>query len=119
MVALEDVGANNPIAKVLAKTLSNAVTTFLLAGDKNPGRDVMQPDNRSAHFWVMLFWSQELAKQSDNKQLKTKFEGVTKELEAKKDQILKELIDCQGKAVDLGGYYQVDQAKTDAAMQPS
>jgi len=117
--ALEDVGLKNKEAKVLAAALSSAVTSFLLAGDKNPGRDVMQPDNRSAHFWVLLFWSQELAKQSDDQKLKAKFEGITGELEASQATILKELIDCQGKPVDLGGYYHVDKVKTDAAMNPS
>jgi len=68
---------------------------------------------------VLLFWSQELAKQSDDQKLKAKFEGITGELEASQATILKELIDCQGKPVDLGGYYHVDKVKTDAAMNPS
>lgn len=117
--ALEDVGKTNQDAKVLAGALSNAVTTFLLAGDKNPGRSNKEPDNRSAHFWVMYFWADELSKQNDHQKLKEKFGKVAKDLEAKKDEILKDLIDCQDKPQDLGGYYLVDKEKTDKAMNPS
>ena len=30
-----------------------------------------------------------------------------------------ELVDCQGPAVDVGGYYKVDAAKAEVAMRPS
>merc|ERR1712028_258803 len=43
--AFEDLAANNPKAKVLAKALDAAVGQFLVA-NKNPGRKVKEIDNR-------------------------------------------------------------------------
>merc|ERR1712003_292816 len=87
--AFQDLGEGNSKAKVLADALDKAVGTFLVA-NKNPSRKVKEIDNRGSHYWVARYWSAELG---DN-------EG----------KILQDLIDCQGKAMDLGGYYHVDKA---------
>jgi len=116
--AFEDLSKNNPKAKILAAALDKAVGTFLVA-NKNPGRSVKQIDNRGSHYWVARYWSEELAAQTSDKALKAIFEKTSKELAEKEVKILQDLIDCQGPVVDLGGYYKVDGAKVDKAMNPS
>merc|ERR1712176_96335 len=64
--AFQDLALKNPKAKVLAAALNNAVGTFLIA-NKNPARKVKEIDNRGAHYWVARYWSEELAKQDDDK----------------------------------------------------
>jgi len=116
--AFQDLALKNPKAKVLAAALNKAVGTFLIA-NKNPGRKVKEIDNRGAHYWVARYWSEELAKQDDDKTLKTVFSTTAKELEESEAEILQDFIDCQGPAVDIGGYYRVDKEKADKIMQPS
>jgi len=116
--AFEDLAQNNPKAKVLAAALDKAVGTFLIA-NKNPGRSVKQIDNRGSHYWVARYWAEELTNQTDDKALKAIFEKASTELAEKETKILQDLVDCQGPAVDLGGYYKVDPVKVDKAMNPS
>jgi len=113
-----DVGKTNPKGKVLAAGLEKAVSTFLIA-NKNPGRKVKELDNRGAHYWLARYWSEEIAKQGDDKSLQTVFAKTAKDLAENEAKILQDLVDCQGAAVDLGGYYRVDKAKADKVMQPS
>jgi isocitrate dehydrogenase len=101
-----------------AAALDKAVGSFLTA-NKNPSRKVMEIDNRGSHYWVARYWADELAKQDDDAALKAAFGAASKSLGDDEAKILEELIQCQGKAVDLGGYYRVDKAKTDVAMNPS
>merc|ERR1712007_145126 len=105
-------------ARVLASCLNSAVGTFLVA-NKNPSRKVKEIDNRGSHYWVARYWAEELAKQDSDSGLKSTFSAVSKSLQDKESKILQDLIDCQGKPIDLGGYYHVDAAKADAAMKPS
>merc|ERR1712183_695546 len=116
--AFQDLGANNPQAKTMASALDKAVGAFLTA-NKNPSRKVREIDNRGSHYWVARYWSEELAKQDDDKNLKAAFAETAAALGEQEAAILDELVKCQGPAVDLGGYYRVDKAKTDAAMNPS
>jgi isocitrate dehydrogenase len=116
--AFEDFAKHNPKAKVLANALDKAVGTFLVA-NKNAGRKVKEIDNRGAHYWVARYWSEELAKQEEDSALKSVFATTAKELADGEASILKDLVDCQGPAVDLGGYYKVDKEKADKAMNPS
>mmetsp|Transcript_107835 Transcript_107835/g.301963 ORF Transcript_107835/g.301963 Transcript_107835/m.301963 type:complete len:131 (+) Transcript_107835:1-393(+) len=108
----------NPKAKVLASTLDRAVGTFLEA-NKNPSRKVKEIDNRGSHYWLARYWAEELAKQGEDAALKTAFGAASRSLADAEQQILKELIECQGAPVDLGGYYRVDPQKADRAMNPS
>ena len=105
-------------AKVLADTLDAANGKFL-ENDKSPSRKVGGIDNRGSHFYLAYYWAQELAAQSKDADLKGVFAPIAAELEANEAAIVKELIDVQGKPVDVGGYYQPDAAKATAALRPS
>merc|ERR1712038_321034 len=100
------------------EALDKAVGSFLTA-NKNPSRKVNEIDNRGSHYWVACYWAEELSKQDGDKELKGAYAEASKALADGEVAILDELVQCQGKPMDLGGYYRVDKAKTDAAMNPS
>lgn len=116
--AFEDLAQDNPKAKAMAAALDKAVGTFLVA-NKNPSRKVNEIDNRGSHYWVARYWAEELSKQSTDSELKGIFSSAAKCLGDSEKKILQDLLDCQGKAMDIGGYYHVDKAKADALMNPS
>ena len=109
---------NNPKAAILGKALDEA-TAKLLDNNESPSRKVNEHDNRGSHFCIALYWADALAAQDDDADLKAYFAPIAKELAANEAKIRQELIDCQGSPVDLGGYYNQDQAKRVAAMRPS
>jgi len=119
-VSLEHLAATfkNEKAALLAETLDNANTKFL-DQNKNPARKVGQIDNRGSHFYLAMYWAEQLAAQTKDKELATRFAKVAAELQANEEKINAELIGAQGKPVDMGGYYHPDDAKTEAAMRPS
>jgi isocitrate dehydrogenase len=108
----------NAKAQVLADTLDRATGTFL-DENKSPARKVGQIDNRGSHFYLALYWAQELAKQTDDAELAAAFGPVAKSLAEQAETIDAELIGAQGKPVDLGGYYWTDPQKVAAVMRPS
>ena len=108
----------NARAQVLADTLDRATATFLNE-DKSPTRRVGGIDNRGSHFYLSLYWAQELAKQTDDAELAKAFAPLAETLAAKEQTIVDELIAVQGSPVDIGGYYQPDPAKAAAVMRPS
>ncbi|MFH8337081.1 NADP-dependent isocitrate dehydrogenase [Streptomyces sp. AM6-12] len=108
----------NTRAKVLADALDRATATFLNE-DKSPTRRLGGIDNRGSHFYLSLYWAQELAKQTDDADLAKAFAPLAESLAADEEKIVAELNGVQGKPVDLGGYYRVDQEKADAVMRPS
>ncbi|HAC69517.1 MAG TPA: NADP-dependent isocitrate dehydrogenase [Pseudomonas sp.] len=108
----------NAKAKILAKTLDQANGKFL-DSNKSPSRKTGELDNRGSHFYLALYWIQALAEQSEDAQLKAQFEPVAKSLSADEAKVVAELNGVQGQAVDIGGYYHPDQAKTSQAMRPS
>jgi isocitrate dehydrogenase len=108
----------NARAKILADTLDRATETFL-DENKSPARRVGQIDNRGSHFYLALYWAQELAKQTDDPDLAAAFAGLAKTLAENEKQIAGELLAVQGSPVDLGGYYRPDPEKTTAVMRPS
>lgn len=118
--SLEHLGEKygNKKALVLSETLDHATGTFL-ENDKSPSRKVYELDNRGSHFYLALYWAQELAKQDKDKDLQEHFSGIAKKLAEKESQILDELIAAQGSQVDIGGYYQPDEELTRKAMRPS
>jgi isocitrate dehydrogenase len=105
-------------AKVLADTLDAANGKFL-ENDKSPSRKVGGIDNRGSHFYLAYYWAQELAAQNKDLELQKLFAPIAAELEKNEAAIVKELIDVQGKPVDVGGYYQPDPGKAAAALRPS
>jgi len=108
----------NAKAQVLADTLNRASET-LMANKKSPGRAVGELDNAGTHYYEALYWTQELAKQDDDADLKAKFTEVAKQLESNQDKITGELDAAQGSPKDIGGYYKPDPAKVAVAMRPS
>lgn len=119
-VSIEDVAqkTGNKKAQVLADALDHA-TEKLLDNNKSPARKVGELDNRGSHYYLAMYWAQELANQTEDPELAAKFAPVAKALAENEQKILGELNGAQGKAVDLGGYYYVDPAKTSAVMRPS
>jgi isocitrate dehydrogenase len=105
-------------AKVLADTLDAANGKFL-ENDKSPSRKVGGIDNRGSHFYLALYWAQELAAQSKDAELKRVFSPIAAELSASEAAIVQELVEVQGKPIDIGGYYHPDAAKASAALRPS
>ncbi|GAB2673972.1 NADP-dependent isocitrate dehydrogenase [Kribbella swartbergensis] len=108
----------NARAQVLADTLDRATATFL-EEDKSPTRRVGGIDNRGSHFYLSLYWAQELAKQTDDTELAKAFGPLAETLATNEQTIVDELLAVQGSPVDLGGYYRPDPAKAAAVMRPS
>ena len=108
----------NDRAGVLAATLDDATATFL-EENKSPSRKVNEIDNRGSHFYLALYWAEELAKQTDDQPLAQAIAPVAKALRENEDAITRELISVQGREVDLGGYYNPSDELADAVMRPS
>ena len=109
---------NNAKAKVLSETLDDATTKVLLT-NKAPSRKAGELDNRGSQFYLALFWAQALAAQTDDSELSAQFAPIAEALAANEDKIVTELNEVQGQPIDIGGYYQPDEAKTVAAMRAS
>jgi isocitrate dehydrogenase len=118
--SLEHIGRafENPKGQVLAETLDRAIGKFL-DNNKSPARKVGQIDNRGSHFYLALYWAEALAEQTKDEDLQARFAEMAKQLRDNETKIVAELIEAQGKPVDMGGYYRPDPAKTAAAMRPS
>ena len=119
-VSLEDLGnkTSHRGTLVLAKTLDQA-TGKLLDHDRSPSRKVNELDNRGSHFYLALYWAEALAAQTEDLDLQQRFTELAKTLSEAEVTIVEELNAAQGTAVDIGGYYQPDAAKTALAMRPS
>ncbi|QDP01264.1 NADP-dependent isocitrate dehydrogenase [Thalassotalea sp. PS06] len=110
--------ADNAKAKVLADTLDAATATFL-AENKSPARKVGQIDNRGSHFYLAMYWAQELASQDVDAELKATFAPVAEKMTSGEAGIVNELNSAQGVSVDVAGYYQPDSELASKAMRPS
>ena len=108
----------NQRAQVLADTLDRATGTFLNE-NRSPARRVGSIDNRGSHFYLALYWAQELARQTDDAELAAAFEPLAKTLSENEQTITEELIAVQGHPADVGGYYRPDPEKASAVMRPS
>ena len=108
----------NDKVRILAETLDQAIGKFL-DNDKSPARKVGQIDNRGSHFYLALYWAEALAAQQEDQELQARFATVARQLADNEAKINEELIGAQGKPVDMGGYYNPDEALTIAAMRPS
>ena len=118
--SLEHLGQtlNNSKAIVLSETLDVACDKFL-KNDKSPARKVGQIDNRGSHFYLAMYWAEALANQTKDAELKSKFAPIATELIANESKINSELLGAQGKAQNIGGYYQPNPTLTSQAMRPS
>jgi isocitrate dehydrogenase len=108
----------NERATILAETLDQAITKYLENG-RLPSRKVNEIDNRGSTFYLSLYWAQALAAQNKDTGMQARFAKVAEELEQNEAKIAKELLDAQGEAVDLGGYYLPDNEKAEKVMRPS
>ncbi|HZX30794.1 MAG TPA: NADP-dependent isocitrate dehydrogenase, partial [Rhodocyclaceae bacterium] len=119
-VSLEELGIkeNNARAKLLAKTL-DAATGKLLDNNKSPSPKTGELDNRGSQFYLAMYWAQELAAQTEDKELAARFAPLAKTLTDSEAQIVAEMKTVQGKPADIGGYYLADPEKTKAIMRPS
>ena len=109
---------NNGKAKVLADALDAATGTFL-ENDKSPARRLGQIDNRGSHFYLAMYWAQEVANQSADVDLAAAFAPLAEKLNSNEAKILEELNAVQGSSCDIDGYYFVNDALASAAMKPS
>ncbi|CAM3389782.1 NADP-dependent isocitrate dehydrogenase [Nocardioides dubius] len=105
-------------AQVLADTLDRATGTFLNE-DRSPGRKLGTTDNRGSHFYLALYWAEELAQQSEDAALAEAFAPLAKQLRENEEKIAGELIAVQGAPAEIGGYYRPDADKVAAIMRPS
>ncbi len=110
--------ADAPAARVLASALDRATGTFL-DEDRSPGRRLGTTDNRGSHFYLALYWAEELAAQTEDAGIAAAFAPLAKALREQEEAIAAELIAVQGSPVDIGGYYAPDPIKTAAVMRPS
>ncbi|MNQ70531.1 Isocitrate dehydrogenase [NADP] [compost metagenome] len=108
----------NPTAQILAKTLDQATAKFL-DENKSPDRKVGGLDNRGSHFYLAMYWAQAVAAQTDDRALAAQFAGAAGAFAESEAKIVEELKAAQGKPVDIGGYYQPNEALASQAMRPS
>ena len=109
---------NNPKAKILGDALDNA-TEKLLENKKGPSRKVNELDNRGSHFYLAMYWAQELAAQNDDLELKNQFSKIAEELTTNETTIVDELNNVQGTAMNIDGYYEPNENLVSQAMRPS
>jgi len=119
-VSLEHLGStfNNEGAIVLANALDKATEKFLNE-NKSPSRKVNELDNRGSHFYLAMYWAQELAAQDANSDLKTQFAPIAEAMAINEQTIVSELNNAQDKAMDIGGYFRPNPDLASAAMRPS
>jgi isocitrate dehydrogenase len=119
-VSLEHFGQTNNNAKaiILGETLDDA-TEKLLENRKGPSRIAGELDNRGSHFYLAMYWAQELASQTKNIDLQNQFKPFAKKLAENEESIINELISIQGKPISIGGYYEPDETLATMSMRPS
>ena len=109
---------NNPKAKILGDALDNATET-LLENKKGPSRKAGELDNRGSHFYLAMYWAQELTKQTVDADLAKEFSPLAKQLADNETTIVSELNNIQGNPVNIGGYYEPKEDLINTAMRPS
>jgi isocitrate dehydrogenase len=109
---------DNARARILGETLDRATETFLNE-DRSPGRKLGTIDNRGSHFYLALYWAEELAKQTEDAELAAAFAALAGTLRENEQKIVEELLAVQGKPADIGGYFRPDPEKAAAVMRPS
>jgi len=110
--------ADNVRAQLLGNALDRATGTFL-AENRSPSRKAGEIDNRGSHFYLALYWAQELAAQTEDAELAAAFAEIAGDLAANEQAITEELLAVQGSPVDIGGYYRPDDARATEVMRPS
>jgi isocitrate dehydrogenase len=109
---------DNKKALILAETLDKATEKYL-QNNKSPSRVVNEPDNRNSHFYLAMYWAEALSEQNKDQELQTVFEKLYKELKNNEEKINQEMLEVQGKTMEIGGYYKPDDNLASKAMRPS
>ena len=119
-VSIDDLAekTGNNKAHALANGLNEANGRYL-ENNKVPSRKVNELDNRGSHYYLARYWAKALSEKTGEQELADHFRPIAKALAAKETQILSELIDAQGDAVDIGGYYRPKNELASQAMRPS
>ncbi len=119
-VSIEELGLkhDDAKAKLLASALDSA-TGRLLENNKSPRRKVGELDNRGSHFYLSMYWAEELANQNDDADMAAQFKPIFEQLSKNEERIVKELDEVQGQSVDIGGYYYPDPDLCTEIMRPS
>ena len=119
-VSLDELGIknDNPRARILSAAMDKA-TERLLGNEKSPSRKTGELDNRGSHFYLGMYWAEEVANQTEDAALAAEFKSLAEALAANEETIVAELAAVQGAPADLGGYYHADPAKVAAVMRPS
>ncbi len=110
--------SKNPKALILSEALDEA-TEKLLDNNQSPSRKVGELDNRGSHFYLAKYWAEAISNQSKDLDMKNSFGKIALMFNAEEKNIVKELIDVQGKEVNIGGYYEPNEALTSQVMRPS
>lgn len=108
----------NSKAGLLGRCLDNATEKYL-ENNRGPSRKVMELDNRGSHYFLFKYWVESLAAQNEDQNIKDDFSALEQALNQNESAILDSFTSCQGKAVDLGGYFMPDQKKALSVMRPS
>ncbi len=109
---------DNHRARLLGQALDRA-TGRVLQENRSPSRKAGELDNRGSHFYLALYWAQELAGQEEDPELAERFAPLADRLAGAEEQIIAELAEVQGRPVEIGGYYRPDPERVAAAMRPS
>ena len=109
---------NNQSAQLLADTLDQAIGEHM-EQRRAPSRRVNELDTRGSHFYLALYWAEALAKQTRDAELAARFTEVARQMAGSEEKIIQELIDAQGRPVDIGGYYHPNNEMAAKAMRPS
>ncbi len=109
---------NNKKGAILAETMDRAIGKFL-ENNRSPARKLGAIDNRGSHFYLAMYWAEALAAQTEDRELRARFQDLAKQLIENEERINAELLGAQGQPVDMGGYYYFDTAKTSEKMRPS
>ena len=109
---------NSDQGRLIAETLDQAIGEHL-EHQRAPSRRVNELDTRGSHFYLALYWAQALANQDRDPELKARFTSVAQQMEENEEKIVQELVDAQGEAVEIGGYYRPDHDMAARAMRPS
>jgi len=119
-VSLDELGIkhSNERARILAKALDKA-TERLLENGKSPSRKAGELDNRGSHFYLAMYWAQEVAAQTDDAELAAEFKPLADALSENEQTIVEELNAVQGKPADLDGYYHASMESVSKVMRPS
>ncbi len=105
-------------ARILGEALDRATGSVLEHG-RSPSRRCGELDNRGSHFYLALYWANELAAQTADAELAARFSPLAQRLAADEQLVIAELAAVQGEGVEIGGYYRPDAELATRAMRPS